>query len=52
MINENNNALEIEIFLILFSPASFNFFNTPLSPLALTAHVHFDLWVIAGHHLF
>jgi len=25
MINENNNAVEIEIFLILFLSASFNF---------------------------
>lgn len=33
MINENNNAVEIEIFLILFFSASFNFcylfFNSP-----------------------
>lgn len=52
MINENNNALEIEIFLILLSRPLLTFFNTSLSPLALTIHVHFDLWVIAGHHLF
>lgn len=56
MINENNNAVEIDIFLILlFSPAIFYLFIVfiaPLSPLALTNHVHCDLWVIVGPHLF
>lgn len=61
MINENNNAPEIEIFLILFffffgSLSTFFFSSHPLPHLPTmavwTVHVHCDLWAIAWHHFF
>lgn len=54
-------VVKLKFFLFFFFKSCssflfFFFFPLPsfiaLPPLALTIHVHYDLWVIAGHHLF
>lgn len=51
MINDNNNTLEIEIFILFLDSLQLSPFIV-LPPLALTIFMHYDMWIIAAHHLF